>query len=305
MADQLLRFLIADSATRGEWVTLDTSWLQVTRRHSLDRRCTSLLGELCAATLLLSATIKHRGSITAQIVGDGPIKLAVVQCRADGTYRATLKLSESRPLPAESPDDTKAPNLTELINPGGQGRFVITIDPQEQGGQSYQGIVPLEGSTVARMLERYMFRSEQLPTRLWLAANQDKVAGMLLQKMPLGTKGPPPDSDGWNRLQKLAETMNAQEMLGTDGQTALHRLFWQEELGHLDARDLSFLCQCSPERVTNMLKMLGKDEIDAIIAEQGEVSVNCEYCNSPYRFDPVDCAALFAPGTMSGSNTRQ
>jgi len=233
MADQLLRFLIAHAGIRGEWVDLDTSWLQVTSRHSLDRRCTSLLGELCAATLLLSATIKHHGSITAQIVGDGPIKLAVVQCRADGTYRATLKLSESRPMPADSPDQTDAPNLTELLNPGGQGRFVITIDPQEEGGQSYQGIVPLEGNTVARMLERYMFRSEQLSTRLWLAANEDRVAGMLLQKMPLDSKGPRPDADGWNRLQKLAETMNTAEMLSTDGQTALHRLFWQEELGEV------------------------------------------------------------------------
>ncbi len=299
MADQLLRFLIADAGIRGEWVELDTSWQQVTSRHSLDTRCTSLLGELCAATLLLSATIKHQGSITAQIVGDGPIKLAVVQCRADGTYRATLKLSESKPFPKDCSD------LTTLLNPGGQGRFVITIDPQEEGGQSYQGIVPLEGKTVARMLERYMFRSEQLPTRLWLAADENRVAGMLLQKMPLDTQGPRPDTDGWNRLQKLAETLTPEEMLSTNGQTALHRLFWQEALGDVHGRELDFACQCSRERVSNMLKMLGKDEIDSIIDEQGEVSVNCEYCNSPYQFDPVDCAGLFTDGTMTGSNTRQ
>ena len=300
MSDRLLRFLMADAGIRGEWVELDASWTEVVQRHQLDPTCTALLGELTAATLLLSATIKHTGSLTAQIVGDGPVKLAVVQSRAQGSYRATLKLSESRVMPADANAE-----LATLINPGNQGRFVITIDPEEEGGNSYQGIVPLEGNTVARMLERYMFRSEQLPTRLWLAANGERVCGLLLQKMPLDDRGPPPDSDGWNRLQKLGETLTAEEMLEMDGETALKRLFWQESLGDVTTRALHFACQCTRERVAAMLQMLGQDQVEDILDEQGEVSVNCEYCNSPYRFDPVDCAGLFKTGTMPGSDTRQ
>ncbi|MGB7184778.1 MAG: Hsp33 family molecular chaperone HslO [Burkholderiaceae bacterium] len=300
MANRLLRFLMADAGIRGEWVELDTSWFEVVKRHSLDDRCTSLLGELIAATLLLAATIKHEGSVTAQIVGDGPVKLAVVQSRAEGSYRATLKLSESRPLP----DDPEAA-LSDLLNPGGQGRFVITIDPETEGGTSYQGIVPLEGQTVARMLERYMFRSEQLPTRMWLAANGERVSGLLLQKMPLDDRGPSPDSDGWNRMQKLGETLTRDEMLEIDGETALHRLFWQEPIGEITSKPLHFACQCSRDRVATMLKMLGQQEIDDIIQEQGNVSVNCEYCNTPYVFDPIDSASLFSEGAVKGSDTRQ
>lgn len=300
MANRILRFLIADAGIRGEWVELDSAWADVVARHELSERCTALLGELTAATLLLSATIKHAGSLTAQIVGDGPVKLAVVQSRANGSYRATLKLSESRPLP-DSPDAS----MSELVNPGGQGRFVITIDPEEEGGNSYQGIVPLEGDTIARMLERYMFRSEQLPTRLWLAANEQRVTGLLLQKMPLDARGPSPDADGWNRMQHLGDTLTSQEMLELDGETAIRRLFWQEKVSDATEQSLSFSCQCSRERVATMLKMLGQDQVQEIIDEQGEVSVNCEYCNSPYRFDPVDCAALFVDGTMPGSDTRQ
>ena len=303
MPNRLLRFLVADAGIRGEWVELDSSWAEVVQRHQLNGACTALLGELTAATLLLSATIKHTGSLTAQIVGDGPVKLAVVQSRAQGSYRATLKLSESRPMPEAA--DAGSVELVDLINPDGQGRFVITIDPEEEGGNSYQGIVPLEGSTVARMLERYMFRSEQLPTRLWLAANGERVCGLLLQKMPLDDRGPPPDSDGWNRLQKLGETLTQKEMLSMDGETALRRLFWQESLGDVTGQPLHFACQCTRERVAAMLQMLGQEQVQDILDEQGEVSVNCEYCNSPYRFDPVDCAGLFATGTMPGSDTRQ
>lgn len=300
MADQLHRFLIANAGIRGEWIELDSQWQQVGQRHELNDDCTRLLGELTAASLLLSATIKHSGSLTAQVIGDGPVNLAVVQCRADGSYRATMKLSESRPLP-QSPSQ----GIQPLVNPGGKGRFAITIDPQETGGNTYQGIVPLEGDSVARVLERYMFRSEQLPTRLWLAANADRVCGLLLQKMPMGAAGPYPDGDGWNRLQKLADTLQTDEMLDIDGPTALRRLFWQEQLEQVQRGTIRFACQCTRQRVADMLRMLGEAEVDSIIREQGQVLVNCEYCNSPYVFDPVDCAALFAQGSMPGNSTRQ
>jgi len=301
MSNQLMRFQIAGTPVRGEWIELDTAWQEVVSRHNLDDASLSLLGQLTGASLLLSATLKHQGSLTAQIVGDGPISLIVVECMANGAFRSTIKLSEKHPMPAKPTVD-----VATLINPGGKGRFAITLDPREEGQSAYQGIVPLEGNSIARLLERYMFRSEQLPTRLWLAADKQKVAGLLLQRLPLtGGTATPTDRDAWPRLQKLAETLEPAEMLDSDGQTMLHRLFWQEKTGPLEMRPMRFECACSRDKVIAMLQMLGADEVDSIVQEQGKVSVNCEYCNTPYEFDKVDAAGLFQPTAVDGTETRQ
>jgi len=259
------------------------------------------LGQLTGASLLLAATLNHQGSLTAQIVGDGPISLIVVECMANGAFRSTIKLSDKHPMPASPSVD-----VNTLVNPGGKGRFAITLDPREAGQSAYQGIVPLEGNSVARLLERYMFRSEQLPTRLWLAADRQKVAGLLLQRLPVtGGTAAVTDADAWPRLQKLADTLESEEMLKTDGQTMLHRLFWQEKTSEPERRPMRFECACSREKVVAMLQMLGAEEIDSIVEEQGKISVNCEYCNTPYEFDPVDAASLFQPTAVNGTNTRQ
>ena len=296
-----MRFQIVGTPVRGEWIELDTAWQEVVSRHNLDDASLSLLGQLTGASLLLAATLKHQGSLTAQIVGDGPISLIVVECIANGAFRSTSKLSEKHPMPANPTVD-----VATLVNPGGKGRFAITLDPREEGQSAYQGIVPLEGNSVARLLERYMFRSEQLPTRLWLAADKQKVAGLLLQRLPLtGGTATSTDTDAWPRLQKLADTLEPAEMLDSAGQTMLHRLFWQENTGPLERRPMRFECACSRDKVIAMLQMLGKDEIDSIVEEQGKVSVNCEYCNTPYEFDNVDAAGLFQPTAVDGTDTRQ
>ncbi|MFK7965536.1 MAG: Hsp33 family molecular chaperone HslO [Burkholderiaceae bacterium] len=301
MSNQLLRFQVAGTPVRGEWIELDTAWQEVVNRHDLDDSSLSLLGQLTGASLLLAATLKHQGSLTAQIVGDGPISLIVVECMANGAFRSTIKLSEKHAMPAQP-----TPDVSTLVNPGGKGRFAITLDPREPGQSAYQGIVPLEGNSVARLLERYMFRSEQLPTRLWLAADRQKVAGLLLQRLPqTGGKPVSKDSDAWPRLQKLADTLEAEEMLSADGKTMLHRLFWQEKTGELEQRPMRFECACSREKVVSMLQMLGVDEINSIIQEQGHIAVNCEYCNTPYEFDAVDAAGLFQPTAVGGTDTRQ
>jgi molecular chaperone Hsp33 len=320
-ADTLDRFMLRGAPVRGEVVSLDASWREVASRHAFPRSVRDRLGELCAAGLLLAATLKFDGALILQIHGDGPVALLVVECEADGTFRATAKLREGVPCPEEG-------DLATLANATGRGRFVVTLDPRTDSPnrQPYQGIVPFEGRTVAEVLERYMARSEQVPTRMWLAADDARATGLLLQRLPEegghaagwragpadeGTAAEPgkaagaEDGDGWNRLQHLAETVTRDELLALPSQTILKRLFWQEPLTAFDSRSPRFACTCSREKVAGMLKMLGRDEIDSILAEQGAVSVRCEFCNTPYEFDAVDGAELFVSGPLApGSSAR-
>ena len=150
-------------------------------------------------------------------------------------------------------------------------------------------------TTVAGVLERYMQRSEQIPTRLWLAADGERAVGLLLQRLPDEGGRPEPDIDGWNRLQQLAETVAPEELLTLSADELLRRLFWQESLHAFDHRPCRFACRCTREKVGEMLRMLGSDEVEAILAERGEIEVRCEYCNQAYRFDLVDSIALFHP----------
>ena len=323
--DTLRRFLLAGAPVRGESVSLDASWREVADRHAFPRSVRDRLGELCAAALLLSASLKFDGALILQIHGDGPVSLLVVECEADGTFRATAKLRDG----AACPEDA---DLAALVNAHGRGRFVLTLDPRTDSPnrQPYQGIVPFEGRTVAEVLERYMERSEQVPTRLWLAADEVRATGLLLQRLPsegghAWTPGPadrdseapkgaaPPPSaldadeeadEGWNRMQRLADTITRDELLTLPSETVLRRLFWQEPLRGLDLRRPRFACTCSREKVAAMLRMLGREEIESIVAEQGTVGVRCEFCNSPYEFDAIEGAELFlseslAPGSQA------
>ncbi len=298
MTDRLTRFMIG-SRVRGEWLDLDDAWLEVLGRHAIPPLASRVLGELTAASLLLTATLKSGGSLTAQIVGGlGPAKLVVVECQADGRFRAVLKAARSPSWPAETDD------LMHLLDPSGQARFVVTLDPQREGRSAYQGIVPLEGGSIAGALERYMARSEQLPTRLWLAADGRRAAGLLLQQLPAqdGGDAAPADPDIWNRVQHLGDTLKAPEILGSTAEQVIHRLFWQEPVRALDTRRVRFACSCSRERVARMLRMLGPEEVADIVAEQGSVSVSCEYCNANYAFDALDSRLLFEHGAAPGSN---
>ncbi|MEZ5653862.1 MAG: Hsp33 family molecular chaperone HslO [Burkholderiaceae bacterium] len=298
MTDRLTRFMIGPRV-RGQWLDLQTSWGEVLARNTLPPLATRVLGELTAASLLLTATLKQRGSLTAQIVGGaGPARLVVVECQADGRFRSVLKPAPDAVWP-ESAED-----LMRLLDPTAGARFVVTLDPQRDGSPAYQGIVPLEGASIAAALERYMDRSEQLPTRLWLAANGQRAAGLLLQRLP-ESAGLEADADTWERVQILADTLATDEILDIQADQAIQRLFWQENVSALESRTIRFACSCTRERVAEMLKMLGADEVRSILDEQQTVSVNCDYCNSHYEFDEVDCAMLFDPNAMQGPDTRQ
>jgi molecular chaperone Hsp33 len=288
--DFVRRFLLDSSAVRGEIVSLDQSWRDVVSRQNLPDSALKVLGELSAAAVLLGATLKFDGSLILQIHGDGPIALMVVEIRSDGQLRATVKLREDRSI-------AQGDSLNELVNADGRGRFAVTLDPRvrSENRQPWQGIVPFEGTSVAQVLEHYMQRSEQLPTRLWLAADGKRAAGLLLQQLPSegGRAVAQADPDAWNRMQKLSDTLTETELLDLPPDQILSRLFWQERLHGFKPRALQFGCSCSRDKVAGMLRMLGVAEVEDIISERGEVEVHCDFCNEPYTFDPVDCAGLF------------
>lgn len=275
--DHLTRFLFDNAAIRGELVHLDATWRAVQEKHDYPPVLRHAMGELMAAAALLAATLKLKGALVLQIQGKGPISLLVVECTGDMTMRATAKWS----------GDLPEAGLAELI---GDGHFVITLDPKD-GGQSYQGIVPLEGASIAEILQNYMTRSEQLDTRLVLFADDQQAAGMLLQKLPQQHEQ---DTDAWERLGHLAATLKREELLQLAPEEVLHQLFHEEDVRLFEPQAVRFHCSCSREGVANMMRMVGKEELDGVIAEQGEIEIHCDFCNQRYAFDAVDLEAVFA-----------
>ncbi len=283
--------MFENSPVRGELIEISEAWQQVQSRRSYPAVVSTLLGEMMAAAALLSANLKFDGAIIMQIHGDGPVQLLVAECDAALRLRATAKLREGAEI-------SELAGLQQLVNAHGEGRFAITLDPTDKkpGQQAYQGIVALEGESVATVIENYMMRSEQLDTRLWLAADDKVARGLLLQKLPDegGKTAALTDADVWNRTVTLASTLNQQELLGTDIMTLLQRLYWEETVRVFDPRHPTFHCGCTREKVGNMLKMLGREEIDSALADLGKLDINCDFCGQDYLFDPVDCMQLFA-----------
>jgi molecular chaperone Hsp33 len=275
--DSLSRFLFEHLPLRGEIVRLDDVWQHVIDRHDYPPILRDMMGELCAAAVLLAATLKLDGSMVLQVHGKGAVKLLVVECSGDLELRATAKWE----------GDLTQGRLQDLV---GDGRFVITLDPKD-GGQAYQGIVPLEGDSIADILQGYMTRSEQLETRLWLAADGTSAGGMLLQKLP--EQGETDDEDAWGRATKLADTLKPEELLDLPATELVHRLYHEEDIRMFEAQPVVFRCTCSRENVANMLRMIGREEVDEILAEREEIEVHCEFCNERYVFDKVDADAVF------------
>ena len=217
----------------------------------------------------------------------------MVECQPDLSFRATAKLRGDALINADA-------GWRDLVNAGGLGRCAITLDPGRSPAatQRYQGIVPLQGSSVAEALEAYLRQSEQIESRLWLAADQSAASGMLLQRVARNSNlGAEQDEDAWRRTTLLSNTVSAAEMLENSAEEMVRRLFWQEQLEQSTAMTPRFSCTCSRRRTGHMLIQLGRDEIDSILAEQGAVSVTCDFCNALYSFDPIDVEQLFATGS--------
>jgi molecular chaperone Hsp33 len=309
---ELHKFLFDGLPVRGMLVRLTDSWQEALRRRAsvgaFPPEVRAVLGEMAAAGVLMQANIKFNGSLVLQVFGDGPVRLAVAEVQPDLAFRTTAKVVG---------DVAPGARLEALMNVGGNGRCAITLDPKDRlpGQQPYQGVVPLYGDQreplqqVSQVLEHYMLQSEQLDTRLILAANDELAAGLLIQRLPVQGTGnlEAADraarneddiglSDAYNRIALLAGTLTADELLTLDAETVLHRLFWEERLTRFEPLHPRFACSCSRDRVTSMLKGLGREESESLIAERGLVEVGCDFCGVQYHFDAVDVGELFTPG---------
>jgi molecular chaperone Hsp33 len=305
------RFIFDGMPVRGHLIRLTDGWRELLRRRraagaELPGAVREMLGQMSVAAVLLQANIRFDGALVLQVFGDGPVKLAVAEVQRDLAFRATAKVLGS-----------VAPNadFAALINQGGAGRCAITLDPADRsrGRQPYQGIVELHDverrplQSLERVLEHYMRQSEQLDTRLVLAADEQLAAGLLIQRLPvegignlgatgLGTSG---EDDPFNRIAHLTATLTRRELLALDAATVLRRLYWEEPLRRLEPPGRSdaprFECRCSRGRVGRMLIGLGRAEVDDIVAEQGQVEIGCDFCGLQYHFDAVDVGELFTP----------
>lgn len=283
MTDLLHRFLFEGTAVRGEVAQLETSFQTVLARHDYPPRVQTLLGELMTAALLLSATLKFEGSLILQARGHGPLDTLMAECNHRRELRAIAHVS-----PNWSTAHENAP-LAELL---ADGQLAITIDPHQ--GQRYQGIVPLDGDTLAKCLEHYFAQSEQLPTRLWLSAESGRAGGLLLQVLPGGQNEVDDDGDRpWERLSQLAATVTGGELRELAIDTLLYRLFHEETVRVEPAATACFHCSCSRSRTENALLALGEPDLRALLEEkQGEIKAACQFCHQVYRFDRVDIENL-------------
>lgn len=297
-------------------VRVTEGWTEVLRRRAEGSAAGAypvpvqeLLGEMVAAACLMQANIKFNGALILQIFGDGPVKVAVAEVQPDLALRATATMTA---------DVVPGASLSALVNVNNQGKCAITLDPKNRfpGQQPYQGVVPLFGDRrekldkLSDVLAHYMLQSEQLDTRLVLAADGQVAAGLLIQRLPMegvgNLAGNTPrqaneDDIGLNehykRIALLASSLQREELLTLDAHTILRRLFWEEEVRLFEPQagqaTPHFACTCGRERVGSMIVGLGREEVESILAERGDVEVGCEFCGLQYRFDPVDVAGLF------------
>ena len=316
---ELTKFLFDGLPVRGMLVRLTDSWQEALRRRAtvgaFAPEVRQLLGEMSAAGVLMQANIKFNGALILQLHGDGPVKLAVTEVQPELSFRSTAKVVGEVPANAQ---------LEAMLNPHGQGRCAITLDPLDKlpGQQPYQGVVPLFGDQreplqhVAQVLEHYMLQSEQLDTRLVLAASDEVAAGILIQRLPVegvaNLKGKRNEDDiglseAFHRIAMLTATLTREELLTLPTQDILHRLYWQEPLRVFEPLQPRFACRCSRERVRGMLTTLGRDESDSLIEERGLVEVGCDFCGLHYRFDAVDVGEMFtvASNQPPGSSSLQ
>ena len=285
--DATRRFIIGRGAVRGEYVQLSESWRSLLARRNYPEPIVALLGECLAACALFTSTLKmlqEDGRLTLQIQGGKPLSLLVAECRADLSVRAMARFDHTAPIETDR-------SLLDLTR---GATFALTIDP---GGDydSYQSLVPLEGASVASVLNGYMHRSEQIESHFALAASPSTCAGLLVQQIPgQGGKTEGKDPDIWNRVRTLASSVSREELLELEDTALLHRLFHQEEVRLLPERRVTFVCRCSKERVGSVLKVLGAAEIRGLLADRRTVEVDCDFCGERYVFSAEEAWAAIA-----------
>lgn len=276
--DSRTRFIFDHAPVRGLSVNLENVWQHIDGRKRYPAAIRQAVGELLAAGALLSSNLKTDGTLIIQLQGQGRLKMLVVEATSEATCRATARWDESAEIGEHE-------TLAELI--GDNGVFVMTVQPKD--GEPWQGVVPLEGGSIAEMLMNYMKRSEQIDTYIALAAGEKRVGGLLLQRLPEESM----DADDWAHLVTLAETVTADELLNLDAHSILYRLFHETPPRVFEPEVIEFACTCSRGKVSDMLLMLGGQEIGEVVAEQGSIEIDCDFCHEKYVFDETDVNALF------------
>lgn len=285
-SDSLRRFLFEDIGIRGAVTRLDASWQSILSRHDYPESVRGLLGQSLAAVSLLSTTIKFQGSLILQARGKGPLTTLVAQATHLRTLRGLARWTGEVPTGS----------LREAF---GAGHLALTI--QNEGADPYQGIVSMDGASLAESLQGYFEQSEQLRTRLWLCADGQRAVGLLIQELPASDG----EDEGWDRVSMLAETLTAHELLELPAETLLYRLFNEEKVRLFPPEPVMFRCGCSRGRIESVLRGLGREDMEALLAEQGKVTVDCEFCNRRYEFDAVDVGRLLREAvTPPPSSTR-
>ena len=280
MPDIRQRFYFAHSPVSGEIVQTQDCLSEIFERHAYPSVIQKLLAEFVTACVLLTATLKLEGRLSLQARGNGALKMMMAECNHHHQIRAIAQLNEEADFANEA-------SLSDLL---ADGLLVITLEPEN--GQRYQGIVELTGDNLADYLENYFSQSEQLPTRLRLAANQAQGAGLLLQALPQSQEDE--DEDRWTRLVQMTQTLKTDELLGLSADEILYRLYHEEEVTLPESQAVTFSCTCSRDGTAQALLSIGQAECEDILAEQGEIRLNCQFCHTEYVFDLTEIRQLFA-----------
>jgi molecular chaperone Hsp33 len=301
--DCLHRFLFEHYPIRGHIVHLDASWRALLEHREYPLVIRDTLGEAVAASVLLAATLKFDGTLSLQLQGQGPMHLMLAQCSDTLGVRAVARYKE-------------AEYQRDLASLSGKGTMTVTLE-NEDLSQRYQGIVPLTGERLAECLRSYFESSEQLPTRLWLHADENGASGLLLQRLSddsvksrssgsrLHDMDPAEIDDAWRRVQLLGDTVKPEELQSLSDRNLLRRLFSEDDVRLFESAPVFFRCRCSRERVVSMLRSLGPEEVRSVLAEQGHVEVRCDFCNRAYRFDAVDVEQLFSPSPPAADTSER
>jgi molecular chaperone Hsp33 len=296
--DRVRRFIFENRPVRGHWVRLESAWRELRAHTHYPAPVTELLGEAVVAAVLLAATLKFRGTLTFQLQGNGALGLLVAQCTHDFRLRAVARYEQGA---LRELCDTEHGGALFRRLVGAEGRITVTVEAEETSLR-YQGVVPLSGRSLSESLEAYFASSEQLPTRVLLAAHDGLSAGMLVQKLPDQTSTEPEETgEAWALAQEGIERVTPARLLEGGVEELLARAFPGQDLRLFRGAPVRFECRCSQGRVAALLRALGPEEVRDVLKEQGAVTVTCEFCHRPYRFDPIDVEALFSEAPSGGS----
>jgi molecular chaperone Hsp33 len=276
-SDTLQRFIFEHANIRGEIVHVENSYQTILNQRNYPPMVKHLLGEAIVSCLLLTSSIKFEGTLNLQFQGDKRLPLLLVQCDNELNIRAFAKYT----------DDLE---IIDYATAFLQGQMVLTINQNNQT-QAYQSTVPIQATSMSENLMSYFAQSEQVATRVWLAVNDEKAAGMLLQLMP--GQDTEQREQFWEYAVQLGQTVSEPELLNLDNQTLLYRLYNETDIRVFDPKITRFQCRCTLEKMKQVIKILGEKEALGLIEEQGSIDINCDFCNQHYSFDPIDVTLMF------------